>query len=60
MRTIDDQVTASSSVWARTCDNLRLLWRIQRMLFGYFTVGSRIRCEYRAKEAAGKTYWVDE
>ncbi len=60
MRTIDDQVTPGGSVWGRVRDDLRLLLRIQRMIFGYFTAGSRIRREYRAKEAAGETYWVDE
>ncbi len=60
MRTIDDQITEGSSVWARVREDLRLLRRIQRMIFGYFTAGSRIRREYRAKEAAGETYWVDE
>ncbi len=60
MRTIDDQITSISSVWGRLRENLRLLRRIQRMIFGYFTAGSRVRREYRAKEAAGETYWVDE
>ncbi len=60
MRTIDDQVMAGSSVWGRLREDLRLLLRIQRMLFGYFTAGARIRRHYRAKEAAGETYWVDE
>lgn len=60
MRTIDDQVTAGGSAWGRGREDLRLLLRILRMLFGYFTAGSRIRREYRAKEAAGETYWVDD
>lgn len=60
MRTIDDQITAGSSAWGRAREDLRLLLRILRMLVGYFTAGSRIRREYRAKEAAGETYWVDE
>ena len=60
MRTIDDQITSGSSAWGHVREDLRLLLRIQRMLVGYFMAGSRIRREYRAKEAAGETYWVDE
>ena len=60
MRTIDDQVSPESSGWNRLREDLRLLGRIRRMLTGYFIEGRRIRREYRAKEAAGDTYWVDE
>ena len=60
MRTIDDQITPGASVWGRLREDLRLLLKIQRMLVAYFTAGSRIRREYRSKEAASETYWVDE
>ena len=60
MRTIDDQIARRDSLWGAVQRDLRLLLRIQRMLFQYFTAGARTRKAYRAKEAAGETYWVDE
>ena len=35
---------------------LRIFW----MLVGYFVVGGRIRRRYRALEARGEVFWVDE
>ena len=60
MRTLDDQIKPGGSVWKRLRDDMRLLWRVRGMIFGYFTAGARIRRAYRAKEAAGETFWVDE
>jgi len=54
MRTLDERSRASR--WTR---DLRLLWRMAGMLFGYFTVGTRVRREYRRREARGETFWVD-
>ena len=37
-----------------------LLARIAWMLVGYLVVGGRIRRRYRALEARGGVFWVDE
>ena len=60
MRTIDNQVARKHSLWGAAQRDFRLLLRIRRMLFHYLTVGARTRKAYRAKKAAGETYWVDE
>jgi hypothetical protein len=39
--------------------DLRLLWRMAVMLLRYWTVGGRMRREYRKREARGEVYWVD-
>jgi hypothetical protein len=43
--------------WRR---DLKLLFQMAGMLFGYFWVGGRLRRRYRALEARGETFWVDE
>jgi hypothetical protein len=43
--------------WRR---DLRLLVQIASMLFGYLVAGGRLRRRYRALEARGETFWVDE
>jgi hypothetical protein len=43
--------------WRR---DLRLLVRIARMLLDYLVAGGRLRRRYRALEARGETFWVDE
>ncbi len=60
MRTLDEQSTERDSVVRRLQRDLKLLWRIQGMLLHYFTTGARTRRAYRAKEAAGEVFWVDE
>ena len=60
MRTLDEQAASRDSVLRRLRRDLSLLWRILGMGLQYFTTGARIRRDYRAKEAAGETYWVDE
>lgn len=60
MRTIDDQFIDETSFWQTLLRDVRLLKRISRMVFAYFTEGRRIRLLYRQKQAEGKTFWVDE
>ena len=43
--------------WRR---DLKLLVQIARMLLGYLVAGGRLRRRYRALEARGETFWVDE
>lgn len=60
MRTLDEQAAARGSILLRSQRDLGLLWRILGMIVLYFTAGARIRRAYRAREAAGEIYWVDE
>ena len=60
MRTIDEQFIKSTSFWQKLGSDIRLLWRIGQMLFAYLVIGHRIRRAYRAKEARGEVYWVDQ
>ena len=60
MRTLDEQAASVDSMPPRLKRDLGLLWRLLGMGVQYFSVGARIRKDYRAKEAAGETYWVDE
>ncbi|MEM7345725.1 MAG: hypothetical protein AAF485_15890 [Chloroflexota bacterium] len=60
MRTIDGQLLKQSSWLGRLQRDIKLLWRIGQMLFAYLVVGRQIRQAYRAKEAQGDIYWVDE
>ena len=45
---------------SRLARDLKLLGRMAAMLYGYFTVGGRLRREYRRAERRGETFWVDE
>ena len=60
MRTVEGDEDRRGSLWSRLRSDAALLVRIQRMLVHYFATGARIRRTYRAKEAAGETFWVDE
>ena len=60
MRTLDEQARSRSSIPSRLRQDLALLWSLLRMGVHYFTAGARVRRDYRAKEAAGEIYWVDE
>jgi hypothetical protein len=60
IRTVDKQFTTKASLWERLGRDGRLLLRMARMLKVYIFVGGRIRRAYRAKEAGGEIYWVDE
>ena len=60
MRTLDQQSSQDTSLWRRLASDGRLLWRIARMAFGYLTVGRRIRKDYKAKQARGEKFFVDE
>ncbi len=60
MRTIDGQLVKGTSFWAQLWRDVRLLWRIAQMLYAYLVRGHRTRQAYRAKEARGEVFWVDE
>jgi hypothetical protein len=60
MRTIDQRFTRDTSFWQRLGRDVRLLWRMAQMLYAYLIIGRRIRQSYRAKEARGDVFWVDE
>ena len=60
MRTLDEQAASRDSILLRWRRDLGLLWRILGMILQYLTAGARIRRDYRAREAAGEIYWVDE
>ena len=55
MRTLEPQ--RRERPWRR---DLKLLRQMAGMLVGYFVVGGRLRRRYRAMEARGETFWVDE
>ena len=60
MRTIDEQFSRDTSFWQRFKRDLNLLFRISQMLFAYVVAGRAVRNRYRAKEARGQIFWVDE
>jgi hypothetical protein len=61
MRTIQDNSSPDDySFWKRTRRNVSLLRRMVLMIYGYFTVGRRVRRIYREKEARGEIFYVDE
>jgi len=55
MRTLDPP--RHERPWRR---DLKLVVQIARMLLGYFVAGGRLRRRYRALEARGETFWLDE
>ncbi len=59
MRTLDTQGAGTSTLAARLVADVRLLWRIAMMAYGYWTVGGRVRRDLSAAEARGDTYWLD-
>ena len=60
MRTIDGYASRSTSFRQRIHRDIQLLARIAQMLYGYLVTGRRIRQAYRAKEARGEVFLVDE
>lgn len=54
MRTLT--ITASAGTLRQ---DLRLLWRMVRMVFRYGTTGARLRRAYRRCETRGEVFWVD-
>ncbi|HEX9922190.1 MAG TPA: hypothetical protein VGD99_05975 [Anaerolineae bacterium] len=60
MRTIHQRFTRDTSFWQRLGRDVRLLWCMAQMLYAYLIIGRRIRQTYRAKEARGDVFWVDE
>lgn len=48
------------SLLARWRRDLRVMGQLARMLWVWFRVARKIRAAYRAKEAKGEIYWLDE
>jgi len=40
--------------------DIRLLRQLFGMTMMYFTLGRRLRAEYRRRQAAGETFWIDK
>ena len=60
VRTIDGQFLTEDSPLLRLRRDVRLLFRIARMMLYYFTAGARTRRRYLAKQARSEIFWVDE
>jgi hypothetical protein len=60
MRTVDNAASAQQSRWQKFSNDLALLLRFAMMIFYYLTAGRRLRRSYRACEARGEVFWVDE
>lgn len=60
VRTIDGQFLTEDSLRRRLLRDVRLLFRIARMVLYYFIDGARTRRRYLAKKARSETFWVDE
>ena len=61
MRTIQNHQSPDDySLWARAQRNLALLQRMAFMIYGYLTLGRRVRRIYREKEVRGEIFYVDQ
>ena len=61
MRTIQsNQSPDDYRLWARIRRNVSLLRRMAFMIYGYLTLGRRVRRIYRDKEARGEIFYVDQ
>jgi len=61
MRTIQsNQNPDDSSLWARVRRDVSLLRRMAFMIYGYLTLGRRVRRVYREKEVRGEIFYVDQ
>ena len=60
MRTVDNAASAGQSRWNKLRNDLALLLRFAAMILYYFTAGRRLRRTYRACEARGEVFYVDE
>jgi hypothetical protein len=61
MRTIhSNQNPDDYSLWARARRDVALLRRMAFMIYGYQTLGRRVRRIYREKEARGEIFYVDQ
>lgn len=60
MRTVDTAASAKQTRWQKLRSDAALLLQFAGMTFYYFTEGRRLRKTYRACEARGETFWVDE
>ena len=49
-----------SSLWARVRRDVSLLRRMAFMIYGYLTLGRRVRRVYREKEVRGEIFYVDQ
>ena len=59
MHTTDNQGTTSSSWAARLGRDIRVAWRIVRMVVSYAVTGTLVRRRVRRCAARGDTYLVD-
>ena len=59
MRTIEDGIAAESR-WAQVTRDLRVLWRVLRLVWRYFVIGALVRRRYRRKQRRGEVFFVDE
>jgi len=61
MRTIQsNQNPDDYSLWARVRRDVSLLRRMAFMIYGYLTLGRRVRRVYREKEVRGEIFYVDQ
>lgn len=60
MRTVDNPASARQSRWQKLRSDAALLLRFAAMTLYYFTEGRRLRRIYRACEARGEVFWVDD
>jgi len=60
MRTVDNPASEKQTRWQKLRSDVALLFRFAGMTLYYFTEGRRLRKAYRACEARGETFWVDE
>ena len=61
MRTIQsNQSPDDYSLWARARRDVSLLRRMAFMIYGYLTLGRRVRRIYREKQAHGEIFYVDQ
>ena len=61
MRTIQSKQSPDDySLWARARRDVSLLRRMAFMIYGYLTLGRRVRRIYRKKEMRGEIFYVDQ
>ena len=60
VRTVDNPASAQQSRWQKLLADASMLLRFAAMIAYYQTAGRRLRRRYRACEARGEIFWVDE
>lgn len=60
MKTFEQQFCLEKAGFFRRLGrDIRLLVYLGRLAFGWLVAGGRVRRDYRAKQAAKKTLWLD-